>query len=87
MVLTFADTGAGMSASAQKKLFDAFYTTKGIGGTGLGLWVSRDIIERHAGRVLLRSRENRGTVFTIFLPYDAIVRTLSESSDGIRPIS
>ena len=76
MVSSVADTGSGMLQTTQKKLFDAFYTTKGVGGTDLGLWVSKKIIERHAGRVHLRSERNgtRGTVFTVFLPYDAAIR-------------
>ena len=80
MVITIADTGSGMSAITQAKLFDAFFTTKGIGGTGLGLWISKEIIDRHGGRIAYKSSERpglSGTVFTIFLPFDAIVRQLS----------
>jgi len=46
-------------------------TTKGIGGTGLGLWISAEIMERHHGRIRLRSSQNpdrHGTVVTLFLP-------------------
>ena len=71
MVLTVADSGSGMSPLTQTKLFDSFFTTKGVGGTGLDLWVSKESIARHAGRVTLRSsqrEQHRGTVFTIFLP-------------------
>lgn len=81
MVLTVADTGSGMSKATQKKLFDAFFTTKGVGGTGLGLWVSQEIIERHAGRIQLRSSEqvsHHGTVFTIFLPCEAVARGVAD---------
>lgn len=73
--LLVADTGTGISPSAMKKLFQAFYTTKGIGGTGLGLWVSHEIVERHKGRLLVRSstQEGRtGTVFTLFLPFGSL---------------
>ena len=82
MVLTVADTGSGMSQHTQKKMFDAFFTTKGLSGTGLGLWVSKEIVVRHAGRLRLRSSErasHRGTVFTIVFPYDAVVRDVVES--------
>ncbi|ADW67096.1 sensor histidine kinase [Granulicella tundricola] len=77
LMLTVADTGAGMSAATQKRLFDAFFTTKGIGGTGLGLWVSKEIVERHGGALRVRSSQaegHRGTVFCLFLPFDAVAR-------------
>jgi PAS domain S-box-containing protein len=70
--LTLADTGTGMSLSTQSHLFEAFFTTKGIGGTGLGLWISADIMERHRGRIFLRSSQregHRGTVTSVFLPF------------------
>jgi signal transduction histidine kinase len=70
--LSVADTGMGMSENSRAKVFDAFFSTKGLGGTGLGLWISKGIVERHAGRILLKSSpaEGRsGTVFCIFLPF------------------
>ena len=67
--VTIADTGCGMNAEAKAKLFEPFYTTKGITGTGLGLWVSRQLIEKHGGRIKLRSVAERGTVFSVFLPF------------------
>ena len=77
VVLTIADTGAGMPQEVCKKIFDAFYTTKGIGGTGLGLWVSKEIMDRHRGTVTVRSSQKAdagGTVFTLFLPFEAAIR-------------
>jgi signal transduction histidine kinase len=50
LVITVADTGAGMNAETKSKLFQAFYTTKGIGGSGLGPWISKDIVDRHRGK-------------------------------------
>lgn len=72
---TVADTGSGMTADVRERVFEAFFTTKEETGTGLGLWVSQEIIQRHRGVVHLRSRaaENGargGTVFQIFLPDD-----------------
>jgi signal transduction histidine kinase len=58
-------------------VFDAFFTTKGIGGTGLGLWISQEIIQRHRGKLSVKSGQepgHSGTVFTVFLPFDAAVR-------------
>jgi signal transduction histidine kinase len=48
-----------------------------MAGTGLGLWVSREIVERHKGNLRVRSSQRKGytgTVFTLFLPFDAVVR-------------
>ena len=76
--ITIADTGSGMTPQTRKKVFEAFYTTKGIGGTGLGLWVSKEIVERHEGVLEVRSRDKpgySGTVFYLFLPFDAVSRS------------
>jgi len=73
LVITVADTGTGMNAEARLRLFEAFYTTKGIGGTGLGLWISKDIVARHQGKLSFRSRDTAGrsgTVFMLFLPFN-----------------
>jgi signal transduction histidine kinase len=69
----FADTGTGMDAEVRQRAFDAFFTTKEVTGTGLGLWVSHEIIVKHHGYVHLRSRpagreKPSGTVFQIFIP-------------------
>jgi PAS domain S-box-containing protein len=72
IVLTIADTGMGMSRETQKHIFEAFYTTKGTAGNGLGLWVCQEIVNRHHGALRVRSsqREGRsGTVFALFLPF------------------
>lgn len=74
---TIADEGTGMSAETVKKAFDAFFTTKGFNGTGLGLWVCREIMERHRGAIRLRSKQGpgkSGTVVRIFLPFEAVLR-------------
>jgi PAS domain S-box-containing protein len=70
--LTIADTGHGIPAAVQKKIFEAFFTTKELGGTGLGLWLSRSIVENHGGRLGFRSREGKGTVFSMFFPLTAV---------------
>ena len=66
--LLFADTGAGMSAEVSGRIFEPFFTTKGAQGTGLGLFVSYGIIERHQGRMSVASKPGSGTVITIELP-------------------
>ena len=65
---TFADTGTGMTREVRDRLFEAFFTTKGATGTGLGLWVSHEIILKHHGIVHVRSRDGAGTVFQLFFP-------------------
>jgi signal transduction histidine kinase len=67
--LTFADNGPGISEEDIGNIFDPFFTTKDPGkGTGLGLSVCFMIIEKLGGRIFAESRENEGTVVTIFLP-------------------
>jgi two-component system sporulation sensor kinase C len=76
VTITIADTGSGMSAATIANLYKAFYTTKGIQGTGLGLWISAEIVSRHRGHLQVRSSQatnNRGTAFQLFLPYQAAV--------------
>jgi signal transduction histidine kinase len=66
-----ADNGSGIPRSQLRQVFEAFYTTKRDAGTGLGLWVSRGIVEKHGGSIRVRSRTSgvvTGTVFSIFLP-------------------
>ena len=69
----FADTGMGMDAEVREHAFEAFFTTKEVTGTGLGLWVSQEIIVKHRGMVHLRSTpagcgKPSGTVFQVFIP-------------------
>jgi two-component system sporulation sensor kinase C len=76
IVITIADTGTGMNPETRAKIFKAFYSTKGVAGTGLGLWVSSEIVERHHGKLSVRSRTSpglSGTAFQLFLPYQTIV--------------
>lgn len=74
--VTIADTGVGMPREVQNRMFDAFYSTKGNSGTGLGLWVTREIVARHKGRLRVRSCSVPGkswTVFALFLPYQGLI--------------
>jgi PAS domain S-box-containing protein len=71
--ISIADTGHGMSPKVQARVFEPFYTTKDLNGTGLGLWISTGIVERHKGRLTLRSSTNpihHGTVFSLTLPVE-----------------
>ena len=72
VMITVADTGEGMSEHTRKKIFEAFFSTKDNTGTGLGLWVTSGIVEKHQGHIKVRSSQNQlhhGTVFTVFLPF------------------
>jgi signal transduction histidine kinase len=68
--LTVQDTGVGMAAEALPRLFTPLYTTKPE-GTGLGLYVVREIVKAHGGTVDATSRPEEGTTFTIRLPLTA----------------
>ena len=73
--ITVADTGHGMSAEVLRHVFEPFYTTKDLNGTGLGLWISAGIVERHQGRLTVRSSvhpDHHGTVFALFLPCEEV---------------
>ena len=69
--ITIADTGHGIPPAVMRRMYEPFYTTKGMNGTGLGLWISRGIIEKHRGQIQARSRLRTGcggTVFSLLLP-------------------
>ena len=69
--VTVGDTGSGIRPEIRNTLFEPFVGTKGNTGTGLGLWVSSEIVRRHGGTIRVKSRVNSpftGTVFSVFLP-------------------
>ena len=67
--VNIVDTGEGIPADVSSRLFEPFFTTKSEKGTGLGLWVSRGIIDKHEGRIAFRSTRHPGaTCFTVFIP-------------------
>jgi two-component system NtrC family sensor kinase len=64
------DTGPGIAPTALAHIFDPFFTTKRSGeGTGLGLWVSLNIVEQHGGQLVAENDPERGAVFVLTLPY------------------
>src|SRR5262249_10134886 len=68
------DTGSGIAATNLERIFEPFFTTKKNTGTGLGLWVSREIIQKHGGEIFATSRDGKGikgTQFIILLPATA----------------
>ncbi len=80
--ISIADNGQGIAQGTLSQIFDPFFTTKGSIGNGLGLWVSKQIVEKHAGLIQVHSRTvglHRGTTFSILLP-----RGRAESGGGYR---
>jgi signal transduction histidine kinase len=77
--VAIADTGCGMSPSTLDRLFYPFITTKGEAGNGLGLWVSKGILDKHQGHIQVRSKPECGTIFRIFLPVDAKIGELARN--------
>src|SRR4030066_715375 len=69
LLMTISDTGKGIPEDALSRVFDPFFTTKGEGtGTGLGLWITQGIVERHGGTIQLSRQEGKGTTVEIPLP-------------------
>lgn len=69
VVVTLRDNGPGMTPEVLQRAFDPFFTTRDVGaGTGLGLSVSRDVIERHGGSIVIDSTPGIGTTVTMALP-------------------
>jgi PAS domain S-box-containing protein len=83
--ITVSDCGHGMEAATAKQIFDPFFTTKGSVGTGLGLWVCKQLIEKNGGSIQVRSNTGgarRGTTFSIVLPSEAAMPAANvEESD------
>jgi PAS domain S-box-containing protein len=73
LYIKITDSGIGMSTDEQKKLFTKFFRAENpetiiAGGTGLGLWISRSLVEMHGGEILVMSKPRKGSTFTIKLP-------------------
>jgi PAS domain S-box-containing protein len=88
--LRFADTGTGIKEEIRERIFEPFYTTKGVHGTGLGLAVSYGIIERHQGMISVESQLGKGTTFKIDLPLaerHQESQTVAERTFIMKPLS
>lgn len=81
--VTVLDNGIGIPRGVRRNLFAPFYTTKGEKGTGLGLWISRGITEKHEGTIHVSSRIGKGrtgAAFSVFLPFQQELGLLDVSS-------
>jgi PAS domain S-box-containing protein len=70
--VTIGDTGTGILPEHLPRIFEPFFTTKGELGTGIGLWIARQLVEARGGRISVASRtgpKRSGSVFTIFIPF------------------
>src|ERR1035437_2921413 len=88
--VTISDTRHGMSAEVRRRIYEPFFTTKGEIGTGLGLWVSAGIVEKHKGSMHVRSRPDlgkSGPTFTVILPVSGppVHSTEETPTGGIEP--
>lgn len=86
--LIFADTGSGIKPEKLEEVFEPFVTTKGEKGLGIGLWISRNIVEKLGGTIVVRSstaESNHGTQFTICIPAARPVR--NSGTNNVRMIS
>ena len=68
VVITVKDTGVGMPETVRRRIFEPFFSTKGEGGSGLGLAMAYSIVKRHGGDIRVESEPGRGTIFTLAFP-------------------
>jgi signal transduction histidine kinase len=74
--ITVADTGSGMSRETSRRMREAFFTTKEGTGTGLGMWIVSELVDKHGGKLSVSSSmhpDHHGTVLSLFLPTDRSV--------------
>jgi signal transduction histidine kinase len=71
MRIEVEDNGLGMDRETREKIFSLFFSSKGIKGTGLGLFISNKIVDKHGGDIVVESEPGRGTRFTVRLPLQA----------------
>ena len=82
--LTIADNGCGIRAENLKRIFEPFFTTKQSVGTGLGLWITQELVRKHNGSIKVRSTD-KGSVFRISIPAGEVSAS-SGNEDGQKPL-
>lgn len=81
VLIEISDTGTGISEENLTRIFDPFFSTKRERrGTGLGLWVSQDIVHQHGGQIKVRSQPGHGSTFTVALPIGGENEQISQAA-------
>jgi PAS domain S-box-containing protein len=78
IIFEVIDNGCGMDYEVKQKVFTTFFTTKGLGGTGLGLLMTKKIVQEHGGTIELTSEPGQGTTFRILLPRRRLPKTVEQ---------
>jgi PAS domain S-box-containing protein len=79
-----ADSGCGMDYDVKQKVFTSFFSTKGAGGTGLGLLLTRKIVQQHGGSITFESTPGSGTTFRLSFPRDRLPRLVEAGGNDRR---
>lgn len=82
LLFEVADEGSGMDYEIKQKVFTNFFTTKGTGGTGLGLLLTRKIVQEHGGKITVESTPGEGSLFRLVFPRDRLPRPTEADSDS-----
>jgi PAS domain S-box-containing protein len=85
LLFTIEDNGLGMDRETREKLFSLFFSSKGVSGTGLGLFISNKIADKHGGGIDVDSEPGRGTRFVVRLPLEARPSTQPEKTETVTP--
>jgi signal transduction histidine kinase len=75
------DNGCGMDYEVKKKVFTTFFSTKGMGGTGVGLLTTRKIVQEHGGKIEFESKAGRGSRFTLVFPRNRLPKPAEKNAD------
>ena len=84
VIFEVADSGCGMDYDVKQRAFTSFFTTKGAGGTGLGLLLTRKIVQQHGGKITLESTPGEGSVFRLVFPRARLPKPASDDPNDIQ---